>query len=84
MIEFTETETTVGYVDTDSGGILITDLVWDQPNTSQKKVAEDLELGRVRIPIKAVLRGNKRQLIIELDDVTTLEEGGDTVPIVDL
>jgi len=81
MIDFKETETSVGFVETDSGGILITDLVWDHPNTSQQKVAEDLDLGRVRIPVKAVLRNNKRQLIIELDDAVALEVGNDTVKI---
>ncbi len=81
MIDFKETETTVGYVETDSGGILITDLLWDHPSTSQQKIAEDLDLGRVKIPIKAVLRNNKRQIIIELDDAILLEDGDDTVKI---
>lgn len=84
MDDFQEDEKVVGHFDTDSGGILITDMVWDIPQASQQRFSEDLDLSNVRIPIKAVLLDGKRRLILELDEaVSTLPPPQEVVKVVD-
>ena len=81
---FEDEEKVIGHVETDSGGVLITDLVWDAPATHQKRVKIDLELGRVKIPVKAVRVDGKRRLIIEIDEGVDYISPKETVIVNDL
>lgn len=84
---FTEIETLVGFIDTDSGGIVITDMLWDVPANGQKRFSVDLELEKTRIPIKAIrTEGGKRRLILEIDEGINLLSSvqQETVEVVDL
>ena len=69
-ITFSEKETIVGYIETDSGGVLMTDLVWaeDIPSVTQERVRLELDLDKCKIPVIAVRKGQKRYLIVSLDD----------------
>ena len=73
----------VAYVDTDSGGLLITDSLWSDrlPEVTQKRFDRDLNLPGQRIPIKAFQRGGKRYLLIELDSGTSTIEKADVVTV---
>lgn len=76
---FTDNEKVIGVIDVNSGGIMITDVVWKSalPLTSDQSVALDLELPQGKIPVIAVMRGGKRLLILDLDGMwknTALEE----------
>jgi len=75
----------VGYVDTDSGGLLITDSLWASslPGVSQRRFERDLEIPEQRIPIKAFRKGSKRYLLIELDEGITLTAKSDLVDVED-
>lgn len=81
---FQDEEKIVGYVETDSGGILIADLVWDVPVAHQERVKLDLELGRAKIPVKTVRVNGKRRLIIELDEAVSYVSINETVVVNDL
>lgn len=74
-------EQLIGYVDTDSGGLLITDMIWDMPKTSPKRTCLDLKLGQVRIPVKTVIKDGKRRLIIEIDEALDRTEDQDVVEV---
>jgi hypothetical protein len=76
---FTDNEKVIGVIDVNSGGIMITDVVWKSalPLTSDQSVALDLDLPQGKIPVIAVMRGGKRLLILDLDGMwknTALEE----------
>ena len=77
-----KTDSLVGYVETDSGSILITDGVWDKtviPLNTQQRVSLDLGLDRCRIPVHRVTLGGKKFLMIALDDAAPLTEGEDKI-----
>jgi hypothetical protein len=76
---FTDNEKVIGVIDVNSGGIMITDVVWKSalPLTSDQSVALDLDLPQGKVPVIAVMRGGKRLLILDLDGMwknTTLAE----------
>jgi hypothetical protein len=76
---FTDNEKVIGVIDVNSGGIMITDVVWKSalPLTSDQSVALDLDLPQGKVPVIAVMRGGKRLLILDLDGMwknTALEE----------
>jgi len=75
----------IGYVDTDSGGLLITDSLWvsNLPEVSQKRFERDLDIPEQRIPIKAFRKGTKRYLLIEIDEGVTLTTKSDLVDVED-
>jgi hypothetical protein len=83
MDTFTEGETIIGYVDTDSGGVLIADMTWDVPKNTQKRVALDLDMENTRIPVKAVLVDGRRRLILELDEAVNTLQVKETVDVID-
>ena len=66
---FTEEEQLLGYVETDSGTVLLADGLWSYalPPTNQQTLVLDTEIERVRFPVYAVIRGNQRFLLISLD-----------------
>ena len=68
---FNDKETTIGHIETSSGGILMTDGGWEEdlPRTTQQTVALDVGLVPSRIPVFAVRRNNKRFLILSLDEI---------------
>lgn len=81
-----KTDSLVGYVETDSGSILITDGVWDKttiPLNSQQRVSLDIGLDRCRIPVHNVKLNGKRFLLIALDDAVPLTEGDDKIDVED-
>lgn len=82
MSDFQDKEEIVGYVDTDSGGILIADMIWDLPEATQKRVAMDLDMSNVRIPVKAVLHEGKRRLFLELDEAVSTLQTQEVVEVV--
>jgi len=82
---FTEKEMLIGFVDTDSGGVLIADMLWDMPSSTQKHLSLDLEQEKTRIPIKAVrTEDGRRRLIIEIDEAMSLFKPKETVEVTDL
>jgi hypothetical protein len=76
---FTEKETIVGYVETDSGSLLITDGIWeDRINLNPRnKVAIDLGVDRVRVPVIATKQNDRRFLLIPLDQAEALRDNMD-------
>lgn len=62
-------ERLVGHLETDSGTILLTDGIWNSeiPSANQHRVYLNLGTPRVRIPVYAVIRNNKRYLILDVD-----------------
>jgi hypothetical protein len=83
MIDFfKEQEQLVGYVDTNSGGLLITDMIWSTHKTAHEQIILDLEgLDQVRIPVKSVIQGGKRRLIIEIDEALDRTKDQDVVDV---
>lgn len=67
---FTAEETLAGYLETDTGTILMTDGLWENtlPLTAQNRLTLDLGIERCRIPVYAMLRNEKRFLILGIDD----------------
>lgn len=67
---FTEEEKLAGYIETDTGTILVSDGLWEDrlPLSSQSRLTLDLGIERCRIPAYAVLRNEKRYLILSIDD----------------
>jgi hypothetical protein len=68
---FTDKEKVIGVVDVGSGGIMITDAVWASaiPATTDSHMTLDLRLPVGKIPIISVMKGGKRFLIIDLDNM---------------
>ena len=62
-------EKLVGYLETDTGTILLTDGIWndDIPSADQQRVYLNLGTPQIRIPVFGVIRNNKRYLIIDID-----------------
>lgn len=75
----------VGYVDTDSGCIALTDGIWvsAMPITDQSSLSIDVGQERVRIPVYAFSRDDHRYLLIALDDNKKLANGAVNVSVVD-
>ena len=81
---FTEEETIVGHIETDSGSLLITDGVWENIiNVSPRnKVMVDLGVDRIRLPVIATKQNDRRFLLIPIDLAEPLGEHiDDTVPV---
>jgi len=78
---FTEREKIVGYIGTDSGGIMLTDALWETelPATTLDRMAVDLGIQPGRIPVIAGMRNGKRFLIIDIDGAQVNEEVTDDV-----
>lgn len=68
---FTEKEKVIGVVDIGSGGIMITDAVWASaiPATTDSHVTLDLQLPTGKVPVISIMKGGKRFLIIDLDNM---------------
>ena len=69
-VQFPAEETIIGYVDTDSGGLLITDAAWESalPRATHKHTAIDFgDIPSCRIPVYAKLVGGRRFVIIDID-----------------
>lgn len=69
---FTETEQHIGYIETDSGTLLVTDGIWSpaMPSVDQKSLIIDTETERTKFPVYTVMRGGQRFLLIALDTNT--------------
>ncbi|RLI88004.1 MAG: hypothetical protein DRP01_00190 [Archaeoglobales archaeon] len=68
---FTEKPTLVGYIETNSGGILMADGAWEEslPPTTDSRISIDLEVDAGKIPVYAVNHAGKRSLLINIDDI---------------
>ena len=83
-VQFPAEETIIGYVDTDSGGLLITDAAWESalPRATHKHTAIDFgDIPSCRIPVYAKLVGGRRFVIIDIDAAQDLKVDTDTVAI---
>jgi len=78
-----ETETLIGYVETDTGGITIVDSLWDDhlPKVTQNRVILELGLDKCKIPVYGFKKDNKRYLLISLDDSIDTPSIEGVVPI---
>jgi len=74
IIEFTEEQEVVGYVTTDTGGILIADSVVESDIAipSKNVVSLDLQMDKRRIPIVATRQGDQRFLLIPLEQAVPI------------
>lgn len=78
MPTFEAKEKVIGYVDTDSGHLLICDGVWADslPKTSSEKILMDMERDEpIRIPVLAFQKNGRRFLVIDLDGGSLLKTG---------
>jgi hypothetical protein len=75
-------EIIVGHVETDSGGLLLTDAIWESalPPTTLDRISIDLELPAGKIPVIAGMRNGKRFLIIDIDGVIPANHLTDDIP----
>ena len=81
---FTEKENIIGYVETDSGTLLITDGIWDDriKVSARNKVSVDLGMDRVRVPVIATKQNGRKFLLIPLDQAeVVVEDTGDVVGV---
>lgn len=81
---FTEKENIIGYVETDSGTLLITDGIWDDriKVSARNKVSVDLGMDRVRVPVIATKQNGRKFLLIPLDQAEgVVDTGGDVVGV---
>lgn len=71
-LPFTETEQHVGYIETDSGTLLLADGIWgaSMPPLTQQSLLVDTETERTKFPVYTILRGGQRFLLIALDTNT--------------
>jgi len=85
-IKFGNREALVGYVETDSGGIVIADGVWGDefPTVSQDRVHLNLNLEKGRIPVFGFSKGGKRYLLLSLDDTEAIPAIEGIVDVTDL
>jgi hypothetical protein len=67
--EFTEKETLIGYIETDSGTLLLSDGIWASsfPLTTQQSLSLDIGDERKSFPVYTIMRGGQRFLLIALD-----------------
>jgi len=82
---FHDKDSIVGHVETNSGGLLLTDGGWedDLPLTTQESLALDLNIDAVKIPVIAVRKNNKRFLILAIDDAVPVNFASAAVEIID-
>jgi len=69
---FTEEGKLIGYVDTQTGGLLIADGIWEDqlPRVDEKRISLDFALPESgSIPVYGALVGGKRVLLINIDDI---------------
>lgn len=66
---FTEKEEHIGYIETDSGTLLLADGIWgpSMPLVDQKALIVDTETERTKFPVYSIMRGGQRFLLIALD-----------------
>jgi hypothetical protein len=76
-------ERLVGYLETDTGTILLTDGIWNTeiPSANQKRVYLNLGMPRVKIPVYGVIRNQKRYLILDVDRALENSNSQDTVEV---
>jgi hypothetical protein len=69
---FTESEQHIGYIETDSGTLLLADGIWcsSMPSVDQQALVVDTEIERTKFPVYAIMRGGQRFLLIALDTNT--------------
>lgn len=85
-IEFGTKETLIGYVETDSGGVIIADGLWGDefPSVSQDRVTMNFNLGKCKIPVFGFTKDGRRYLLLALDDAKPLPPIEGTVEVTDL
>src|SRR5574343_1302157 len=68
-LTFTENEQHIGYIETDSGTLLLADGIWANamPTVDQQALLIDTEVERAKFPVYSVTRGGQRFLLIALD-----------------
>ncbi len=73
---FKESETVIGYIETDSGSLLITDGIWDSiVNVNPRnRVHVDLGVDRIRLPVIATKQNDRRFLLIPIDQAEPLAD----------
>jgi hypothetical protein len=82
---FKNNETLIGYIETDSGTLLLTDGTWEDniPKNTQEKIKINLELESCKIPVIALQKSGKRFLILAIDSNITTEEIAEVVQTFD-
>lgn len=71
-LSFSEEKKLVGYLETDSGTLLLADGIWKDnlPVIDQQALVLDTEMERTKFPVFAVMQGGRRYLLIALDNET--------------
>lgn len=84
--EFTNREQLIGYVETDSGGLVIADGIWGDefPSVSQERICVNLGILKGKVPVYAVSRNGKRYLLLALDAAVQLPALEGLVNVTDL
>lgn len=83
---FPDKEAVIGHIETNSGGILLTDGGWedDLPLTTQESLALDLNIeSSAKIPVFAFRKNNKRFLVLAIDDAVEASFVGVAVEVTD-
>lgn len=84
---FKESETLIGHVILNTGTLLLTDGVWSDNlhiNT-EEKLAIDLNLDKVKVPVIAVRQNEQRYLLIPIDQGIPLDTPTtESVEVVDI
>jgi len=80
---FTEEGNIIGYVATDSGGLLLVDGIWRSvvPKSKDQMTLELDGPSRQRIPVRALRKDGKRFLILAIDEGQELGIPKETVEI---
>lgn len=83
---FTERENTIGYLETDSGTLLITDGIWETliNVNPRNKISVDLGVDRVRVPVIATRQNGRRFILIPVDLAEPITKETEEVVKVDI
>lgn len=67
---FNEESTLIGHITTDSGGLLLTDSIWQDviPKVKDQIIIQLDVPPRQRIPVRALRKDGKRYLLIAIDE----------------
>jgi hypothetical protein len=84
--EFGPQEKLIGYVETDSGGLVIADGIWGDefPSVSQERVTINLDLEKSKVPIFGFTKKGKRYILMALDDAKELPAIEGVVEVTDI
>ena len=74
---------TLGHISCDSGGLLITDQMWESqlPKVFSQMYSDNYDIAGTKIPIKGTLVNGQRVLMIYLDEPVTESKTNDLVRV---